>query len=247
MVKHDIRGYIVVETVGAFILFTLLVASILSLVNVVVVQARIHYAMTQSAETLSMYCYVLEVTGAADKIQGIEGRANEGRAEATNFINDINEVIDGIQELDTERVQQGFNGAYDQVEAWVSDPKEVLSKLANVGLSEAGTSIMKQIARGLLGRYLANGELSGDEYLKKMNVIDGLEGLEFGTFDLSSSNDSKLLTADGDVQIIVTYQVEYKFGALPLPFRPRLALNITQSVKTKAWLGGDGDGYIPAS
>ncbi|MCL2202230.1 MAG: hypothetical protein FWB75_09715, partial [Oscillospiraceae bacterium] len=58
--KKDDRGHIAVETVCAFIPFVLLVVSILSLVNIVVLQARVHYALTQTAKTLSVYCYTLE-------------------------------------------------------------------------------------------------------------------------------------------------------------------------------------------
>ena len=36
----DQRGYIVVETIGAFLLFVFLNISILSLINIVVVQSR---------------------------------------------------------------------------------------------------------------------------------------------------------------------------------------------------------------
>ena len=64
----DERGYIVVETIGSFLLFVLLVLSILSLINIVAVQARIHYALTQTAQTISMYSYTLDVIGVADAV-----------------------------------------------------------------------------------------------------------------------------------------------------------------------------------
>ena len=48
------------------------------------------------------------------------------------------------------------------------------------------------------------------------------------------------MTKDGDVRIRVDYYIDYTFGALPLPFT---RLHVTQEVTTKAWLGGEGDGY----
>ena len=48
--KRDEGGYIVVETITSFLLFVLLNISILSLINIVTVQSRIHYAVTQAAE-----------------------------------------------------------------------------------------------------------------------------------------------------------------------------------------------------
>ena len=69
----DERGYIVLETISAFLLFTLLVIAILSIISIVTVQARIHYAITQTCETVSMYSYILDLTGAGyrNKIAGV--------------------------------------------------------------------------------------------------------------------------------------------------------------------------------
>lgn len=63
--RGDENGYIVVETITCFILFVFLNISILSLINIVTVQARVYYALTQAAEAVSMYTYVLDVTGVA--------------------------------------------------------------------------------------------------------------------------------------------------------------------------------------
>ena len=89
------------------------------------------------------------------------------------------------------------------------------------------------LVRELIGRYLSNGSLSGGEYLKTANVIGGLDGLDLYNSDF--------LTDDGELSIVVEYEIEYKFGALPLPFEPKL--KVTQQAKTKAWQGGAGEGY----
>jgi len=77
MKAKDNGGYIVVETVCGFIPFVLLVVSILSLVNIVTLQSRIHYALTQAAITLSVYCYTLEVTGVSEKMSAIDNEAHD--------------------------------------------------------------------------------------------------------------------------------------------------------------------------
>ena len=50
--KRDENGYIVVETIGCFVLFVFLMTSILSLINIVTLQARVHYALTFDWQTL---------------------------------------------------------------------------------------------------------------------------------------------------------------------------------------------------
>ena len=77
--KRDQGGYIVVETIACFTLFVFLMMSILSLINIVTVQARVHYAITQAAETLSMYSYTLDAMGAAEKLMKSADRADRGR------------------------------------------------------------------------------------------------------------------------------------------------------------------------
>ena len=99
-------GYIVVETIACFLLFVFLVVSIISLINIVTVQARVHYALTQAAETVSMYSYVLEVTGLAKHMENSAGMREHVEQEADEMKGHINDVIDGIQGL------MGLDGAY---------------------------------------------------------------------------------------------------------------------------------------
>jgi len=220
---RDENGYIVVETVGTFVPFILLVISILSLVNIVTLQARVHNALTQAANTLSMYSYVLNVTGAADGLAKLDSKASVLEKE-------INSVLHGIESL----AGGGYDGnttrsVYGGTEQAAGDPKTVIQLIANYGLNELRNQVFEELARPLVGRYLANGEKTGDEYLRSVRVIS----LEFG--------DSVVIDRNGNVKLTAEYEVEYTFGALPLPFKP--TLHITQTAVTKAWLNGSGKGY----
>ena len=246
---RDEGGYIVVETIGSFLLFLFLILSILTLVNVVTLQARVHYALTQAAETLSMYSYVAEVTGAAPHLMNLDGEAGKVRIEADEFKTNINGVIDGIQSVSLGDTASAANAAAVQVEGWVKDtlddPKETIRLILDYGLDEARGALTEALIRPMVGRYLRNGAMSGDAYLKSVHVIGGLEGLKFYDFSLFDfknlgDNDSKILDKDGNIKITVRYEIDYTFGALPLPF-PKLG--VTQIVKTKAWLNGSGKGY----
>lgn len=245
--KRDDNGYIVVETIGTFIPFVLLMISILSLVNIVVVQARVHYAMTQAAQTLSMYSYTLEVTGLAEHMQNSAGQADTVQTGAKEFQENLSGIMEGMESLSPDQVGTHGNAALDQVNGWVentvSDPMNTVRLLLNYGLGEAGKQVTEQLVRPLVGRYLRNGDMSGDEFLRAFQVIGGLDGLDFADFSLTdfNANDSMLLDAGGDVKIVVRYDIDYTFGALPLPFDPKLS--ITQTVQTKSWLGGSGEGY----
>ena len=243
--RQDQRGYIVVETIGSFLLFTLLIVSILTMINIVTVQARVHAALTQACETVSMYSYVLDLTGAASHIQNNSAKAGKVQGQVDQFRSNVNGLLDGVKNLDADQIgakgEATLNQMQSGVDYAVGHPKEMLQYMMNYGLDKAGGAAFEQMVRPLVGRYLANGGQSGDAYLRSYGVADGLLGLHFYSPDLQG-NDSQLLTSQGNVKIVVQYDVDYHFGALVLPFdQPKL--HVTQEVMTKAWLGGEGEGY----
>ena len=222
--RKDENGYIVVETVGTFIPFVLLVVSILSLVNIVTLQARVHNALTQAANTLSMYSYVLKATGAADGLMTLDSKASAAG-------DDINAVLSGIESLSKGNGTGGGNGNrfLSGAENAAGDPKHVIQNFANYGLNELRNLTFEQFTRPLVGRYMANGDMSADEYLNSVRVVN----FDFG--------DCVIIDKNGNVKLTVDYEIEYTFGTLRLPFGP--TLKITQTAVTKAWLGGSGEGY----
>lgn len=249
----DERGYIVVETIGSFLLFVLLVLSILSLINIVAVQARIHYALTQAAQTISMYSYTLDVIGVADAVANNAAQAERVEQESDEFKENLSQLLDGLESLDIAEIGSSGEALADQTGGWASDiasdPESSIQALLNYALRESGNAVFGDLVRPLVGHYLSNGSMSGEEYLQAAHIIGGLEGLEFGGVGLldpdeMEGDDSTLLTSDRDVKIVVQYDIDYSFGALMLPFgEPKL--HVTQEVRTKAWLGGKGEGYTP--
>jgi len=205
--KND-DGYIVVETVGTFIPFLLLVISILSLVNIVSVQARVHHALTQAGNTLSMYSYVLKATGVSDSLVTLDSKGNVLRE-------NILSVIDGIESLNFGDVDLDFE----------ISPEGIM----NYGLNETRNLASAGLVRPMVMRYLSGSKLSGEEYLSNANVSN---------FYLTRA---MIVDQNENVKLTVEYEVDYSFGVLKLPFGPRL--RITQTVVTKAWLSGSGEGY----
>lgn len=253
--QRDEHGYIVVETIGSFLLLVLLITSILSLINIVTVQSRIHYALSQTAQSVSMYCYALEAAGIADDLTAISAKAEDSQEELNKFKTNFNGLMDGIETLSPEAVGNHGEALLDQGNAvWEevsSNPKGTLQNLITYFLDQGSSAALEAALRPLMNHYLSNGSMSGDEYLKAFGIgngtTEGIANLEFHSFDVFDtgsigSNDSKLLTGNGDVKLVVSYDIDYSFGALMLPF-DEPCLHVTQEVLTKAWLGGKGDGY----
>jgi len=235
--RKDENGYIVVETVGAFMLFVFLFASILALVGIVSLQARVHHAITQTAQTLSMYCYIFEVTGTSDTF----GIANADTSLHRVGTEAIKSGVDAIAVAANKITGDSLGGGVpDSASDLFSNP----AALIDAFLGKADKSAFSEVAiRPLIGRYLRNGKLSGDAYLKSMGVSKGIRGLEILNYDYSSGGQPiqpKLIDRNGSIVIAVRYEVDYSFWGLPLPLNK---LRITQSAATRAWLGGEGARY----
>ena len=251
-IQSDESGHIVVETIGIFVPFVLLVISILSLVSIVAVQARVHYALTQAANTLSMYSYTLEVIGVAKDLTALDNEAYKAASEISAVKNDINSVLSGLESFsDIGGAIESGSDAINHITAMggeaAGDPKGTLQILMNYGINDLHSLAFEQLVRPLVGRYLENGAQSGDEYLERAGVMNkntdatGLNALEFYQFRNLGTGNSLLIDRNGNVKLIVEYEVAYTFGGLPLPFKP--TLKITQTAVTKAWLNGSGKGY----
>ncbi len=295
-------GYIVIETILAFIPFTICIICILSLINVVVIQARVHNAMTQAATAISMYSYTLEVTGIAGTLNTIGSKASEVQKDEDTLKKDVNEVISGIQSLKTSDIsgdvqsisgdahnatssiidnpvagisqlmnlkdsassftkniqnikksanqvyQGGKNTATDVVgigKKVKNDPKGTAQNVANYGINEGLKWGFSELVRPLIGRYLAIGNQSGDEYLKTYGVVGGLSGIrfyDFSTFNVGviGNNDTTLLDENDNIKIVAEYDIENKFTKIKFPYDK---IHIVQVVKTKAWRSGSD--FIP--
>ena len=263
--KKDERGTVLIEFVGSFLLFVLLIMSVLSLVNLGTMQARMHYAMTQTANTISMYGYVLNVVGADKFLMGIDSGGEGLKDGANKTIDDVNKVLNNINDLNVPGVvNSAEDAAYnigETVSGAIDNPTQALQSVLQYALQQGMGFGFEQLLRPLIGYHLTNGEQSGDEYLRSVGV-DGVDSLEFYTFSLPGytkpntekgelvgkinglpADDSVLLDSDGNIRITVQYEMAYSFMGLNsiLPFEPKL--KVTQSVMTKMWLGGRGEGY----
>ena len=245
--KKDEKGHIVVETLTCFTLLVCFMAAILSMINVVVVQSRVQYALSQTAQAVSMYEYCLHLTGLDVKFMDTAEKARKTRVEINEFTNNINDVLDGIKDLSGSTSISGAyetgkgayesgKAAYGQAKEWgetlANDPKEMLSKVLTITADEVGRRAFSALAEEIVMRYLSNGSLSGEEYLEKMQVIN---------FEIDPSV-STMLDENGSVVVGATYEVNYKFGILPFPVE---TIKLEQRVETQAWLGGAGDGFKP--
>ena len=236
--RKDENGYIVVETVLAFMLFVFLNLSILTLINIVTVQSRVHYAITQTANELSMYSYIIEATGLSDAVMGMGEAGGEGRDLIDSVIGDVNTIRGGVSAgsgsvLDNFGIiVDAIGGLSGSVGGALQDPQETLHNLLMYGLDRAMNAAMQEIVYKMVEKHLAIGSVGADAYLRNYSVNNGVRGIML--------DESVFINSDGDIIIVAEYKIDYAagLGFLPLPAEMR-ELTVRQTAKTKAWLGGE--------
>jgi len=247
--RKDENGYIVVETIGSFMLFVFLMISILTLINITIVQSKVHYALTQTANELSMYSYVVDALGLTDTVKTTSETGEEVQGQINSVVNDINSIQSGVSGMTggTADFMSNLNIVMDSVgslsgtiDGVIQDPSGTFYNVLLYGLDKTKNYAMQELViRPMVEKYMKNGDVSANDYLRRFNVIE--EGGEL--LDLSTS---VYINSAGDIVIVAEYKINYAYGlgALPLPEAMK-TLTITQTAKTKAWLGGEGERYTP--
>jgi hypothetical protein len=208
MLKNE-KGTILVEFIGSFLLFFLLIISILSLVNIVTAQARVHYALTETANTLSMYGYVISA-------------ADNAPQKIKKTVGEIHDVLDILNKFGS-----GFS-------SWKgSAPSIAMNAVIGVFSGDMQVADIKKDIRQLILNNLSAGNQSGEDYLRSVRIRN-IEVTDFAPlYAKASGKESALCDYRGNIKLTVEYEIDYTFMGLPLPFEPKL--KIAQSVMTKIW------------
>ena len=209
--RKDENGTILIEFVGSFLLFFLLIISILSLVNIVTVQARIHYALSETANTMSIYRYA-------------SSAANRAHGGGQTILNDIDETFKKLNKF-----QPGFA-------AWEnSAPAKAYASAKEFYYDDVRRAVLKKEIEQMILYNLSAGGQSGEDYLRSVRVsnLKLTDLVPPGHSEDASGKKSVYLGSTDLVKLTVEYEIDYTFMGLPLPFEPKL--KVAQSVMTKVW------------
>ena len=292
-IKNE-KGMVAVETLISFIGFLLVTAIITLFVNLAAVQTRVHYALTQTAKEVAVYSYLFDVFGVTGMISSADELSRKTKDELNQFSNNTADVYDALSDskslignlnvssLDSiisafedgkgafEKGKNGATGSYEQIKAWVDDPKDFFSGLLMILTDKAITTGMDALfgyvlAPALFDKYMRVSGVHKDakSYLGNMGVkMDGgynpsdpKKGMTFtkwewawgwrdfydSTIAASGLQGSHFLTGGNEITVQVTYY--YDLGAFLLILPERLtSLEVVQKVQVKAWVG-DGQRY----
>ncbi len=181
-------------------------------------------------------------TAVGDSVQAID--------DALEFIETINSSLSGIQndpwgvdyeqfianvEKSGQDVLQSGEQAIDSISVMAKEYSEN-PRLLLLAMGHYGFQTLEDSAKGYLGqvlgkalveKYLVNGELDADGYLKSMGITDGMKGLNFKGSSLFADEDYRV------IDINVSYEIELWFTLIP----GLDSITIEQRCATTGWLG----------
>lgn len=217
MRRKNQEGAIVIEATIALTTFMFLIVTILSIVNICLVQAKIGTLVHGIAKDISNYTYIYTMTGLNEKEQAISGKADYARNTIDTVTDSSTDTFDAIETLTSAALDKEF---------WSS----MLNLVAEGGIQEVKGIAIDKVCKMAAEKRLSNGGADADSYLMKLGIEDGIEGLDF--------TDSVFCAGGGDdIKIIVSYKV-HLLELLGVDFD----FNFEQCAYTKTWCARTGSG-----
>lgn len=241
------NGAIVVEATIALTAFIFAILTILSVVNICFIQAKIGISLNTAAKEISQYSYLYYAFG----VDGLDAKLSEGTEESKQLAKD---TIDGVGtfmdslsnasgsaqsgEFDDmiTAIQKGTGSVDSLITQYADqlkdDPKGFIlgmGKMAASELAGEGKAILAQVlAKTFMQKNLmADAGDNADAFLKRHKVVDGMDGLDFDYTTILAGGKSN------EIQLVVTYDVEV-IKLLNIDFK----FKIRQCSKTTAWGNG---------
>ena len=212
--KNTERGVLTVEATIAYTIFMMVIMNILLLMRIVYVYALVQHAASQTAKELSMYSYLYQVSGVGDAVgqiqDGVAAGESQFNADAASIVNIYETLADGWDAGDGDAIAE-------DAENITKNPKKILQNVGSAIVGNASrdtvNAAFSELSRQMMAGYIAadSDGAGADEKLKDLQVIGGLEGLDF-----SSSS----YFEDGQtIDIVVCYTLD---PILPIDLMPEM-------------------------
>ena len=250
MKKNGERGSFTIETILSLSVFMFAFVTLVSLSNIARLESTTQYAIDQTAKEISRYCYIADKAnllvhpsdGSEKKMDSIDNAVqsmydfSDVMSDTTSkftgttgsdFSSKLSEIAGSVSKDDFSQMKSAAQNMYQSFGTVLEDPKGAISALAEMFASKASKAFISRIVAQPLCKILSqkymvvNGEL--DTALKKMGVVDGIDGLDFSM--------STFLMDERSINVVLVYKVKVKgFGFFDQE------MVIKQTASTAAWL-----------
>lgn len=245
------KGSVTIEATISLSFFIFVIITILSVINVCVIQARMAFAINSTAREISEYCYLYSLIRSELRSGGGGAKKDDVAPEVVKVFEAIQSIAGGeMPKIDFKELEGVWNdiikgekpGAFggeilEAAENIAKNPAKFLFGLAKLALKgklelEVSRRIATPIVTAMIKKHLTD-EKGGkpESFLRAMRVVPHADSYMSG-LNLKSS----LLFPSGTDYIIVN--VRYRVKMIPLlPINMHFDFN--QTAVTRGWMQGD--------
>lgn len=247
MRKENERGAIVVEATLSLTAFVFAIFTILTLVNVYYIQAKMSVALNAATKEISQYSYLYYALGINEYDADLSNGTEDSKKTAEDTIDGVGSMLNSLSGAQNSIDTGDFDQLVASIESGVTSVDSLVTmyadKLADdpkgfiLGMGKMAASELKEEVKVVLGQVLAKTFMQknlmahkdddADAFLKRYRVVNGMAGLDFNYTTLMAYGTSNQiqLCVTYDVSVIKLLNVDFKFT-----FR--------QVSKTSAWGNG---------
>lgn len=247
MKQEKESGAIVVEATISLTAFIFAIFTILMLIDICYVQAKIGSSLNTTAKEISQYAYLYYKFNSDEFQSDLNKKAEESRKTAKNTIDGIGTFMDAMSGAKDSLSTGDFDGMVEEINKGkteadsiitmyseqLEDPKAFIIGMANLAASDGTEMLKNQLFGKLLGRSMMKKNLvaykndDADSFLKRNRVVGGLDGLDFTYTSLMAYGETN------QIRMVVTYEVQV-IKLLNLDFK----FKFRQKARTSAWGNG---------
>lgn len=246
------KGAVIVEATLVIPMFIFLVITLMWVANLCTAQAKIQIAINSAAKEISSYSYLYGLTGINEMRAELYEKGETGRSTASEAITGVKDIYSALSDI-SDAGSQAFNGAadlddivsgaqdgYQNMGSGISslnnvyetikkDPKSFLlsfcSAAAGNGIDKISSTVAGAMGKCFAEKHLTTEYLTADEHLRKLGVVNGLNGIDFSASRFcNSGGDEIIITAQYQLRPIQFFNIDVKY-------------TIVQTGRTRAWFG----------
>jgi len=255
---RDESGSVTVEATISLSAFMFAIVTILTIVNICIVQSKMNIAINSTAKELSHYSYLYSLTGIPSKHAQCADATSDLKGDINSTLSDVNTVFTEIQNIgkkDREEAQDitgmlsGLEESYNniseagsslksQLEELAEDPKGVAMGLVKIAATDGWNLAMSRLIAAPLSKGLCKKNLVAEKggnvnaYLKNLGIVPHANGSYIDGLDFSES--SMFPNGSNEIRVTVSYDVKI-IALLPIDF----SFHFTQTAVTHGWLAGE--------
>ena len=257
---RDDSGSVTIEATISLSAFMFAIVTILTIVNICIVQAKVGMAINSTAKELSHYSYLYSLTGLPEGQAKIASKADKHKEDFNGVIGDVSTVFNEIQNLgkkvedqkespDITGMLSDLKGSYDnvatasgslktQLENLAKDPKNVAMGIARIAATDGWNLAMSRLIAAPISKGLCKKNLVAEEggdveaYLKHLGVVPAANGSYLDGLNFSKS--SMFPSGSNEIRVNVSYDVKV-IALLPID----TTFHFNQTAVTHGWLLGE--------